>query len=153
MMRQTNRHPFDIFNKKDVRFRCFHGIMETTYQNLHKEGMGVEIKHASIISEEEEAILWEQQILGCHSPKALVRAVFSLMEKNFVCEVGKNIGNSSFCNFRERMTTGSTPSMGLRISVEVLLTYVERIKWFGSLSQCWRPLRCEITWFLYLETA
>ena len=31
------------------------------------------------------------------------------------------------------MTTGSTPSMVLRISVEVLLTYVERIKWFGSL--------------------
>ena len=27
--------------------------METTYQNLHKEGIGVEIKHASIISEEE----------------------------------------------------------------------------------------------------
>ena len=55
------------------------------------------------------------------------------MEKNFVCEVGKNIGNSSFRNFRERMTTGNTPSMGLRISMEALLTYVERIKWFGSL--------------------
>ena len=83
IMRQTNRHPFDIFDKKDVRFRCFHGTMETTYQNLHKEGIGVEIKHASIISEEEEAILWEQQILGCHSPKALVRAVFFLNGKNF----------------------------------------------------------------------
>ena len=67
-MRRNNSHPFDIFDKKDVRFRRFHGTMETTYQNLHKEGVGVEIRHASIISEVEEAILWEWQILGCHSP-------------------------------------------------------------------------------------
>ena len=59
------------FRQKNVRFTRFHGTMETTYQNLHKEGIGVEIKHASIILEEEEAILWEQQILRCHSPKAL----------------------------------------------------------------------------------
>ena len=76
VMRQTNRHPFDIFDKKDVCFRRSHGTMETTYQDLHKEGIRVEIKHASITSEEEEAILWERQILGCHSPKALVMAVF-----------------------------------------------------------------------------
>jgi len=65
------------------------------------------------------------------------------MEKKF-CEVVKN---SSLCNFRERMATGSTLSMSLIISVEVSLTYIERIKWFGSLSQCWRLLPCEITWF------
>ena len=55
------------------------------------------------------------------------------MEKVFAFEVVKNIGNSSFRNFREITTNGSTPSMGLRISVEVSLTYVEKIKWFGSL--------------------
>ena len=30
IMRRNNSHPFDIFNKKDVRFRRFHGTMETT---------------------------------------------------------------------------------------------------------------------------
>ena len=80
---QNNSHPFDIFDKKDVRFRDFRGTMETTYQDLHKEGIGVEIKHAPIISGDEEVILWERQILGCHSPTALVRAVFSLSGKNF----------------------------------------------------------------------
>ena len=89
IMRRNNSHPFDIFDKKDVRFRRFHGTMETTYQNLHKEGVGVEIRHASIISEEEEAILWERQILGCHSPKALVRAVFFLNGKIFCLRGGK----------------------------------------------------------------
>ena len=63
--------------------------METTYQNLHKEGVGVEIRHASIISEEEEVILWEWQILGCHSPKALVRAFFFRNGKKFCLRGGK----------------------------------------------------------------
>jgi len=101
--------------------------METTYQDLHKEGIGVEIKHAPIISGDEEVILWERKILGCHSPTALVRAVFFPEWK--VSEVAKNTVISSFHNFSERMTTGSTRSMGLRIFVEVLLTYVERM-WF-----------------------
>ena len=100
--------------------RCVLG-METTYQDLHKEGIEVEIKHVPIMSEEKEVILWEWQILGCHSPTAL-----------FVSEVAKNTG-ISFHNFMERMTTGSTLSMGLRISMEILLTYIERIKWFNRL--------------------
>jgi len=55
------------------------------------------------------------------------------MEIIFVSKVAKNTGISSFNNFRERMTTRSTPSMGLGISVEVSLTYIKRIKWFSSL--------------------
>ena len=95
--------------------------METTYQDLHKEGIGVEIKHAPIMSEDKEVILWEWQILDCHSPTAL-----------FVSKVAKNTG-ISFHNFREKITTGSTPSMGLRISMEIPLTYIERINWIGRL--------------------
>ena len=38
------------------------------------------MKHASIISTEEEA-LWEQGILGCDNPKSLLRAVFYLNGK------------------------------------------------------------------------
>ena len=72
-----------------MRFRDFRGTMETTYQDLHKEGIGVEIKHAPIISGDEEVILWERQILGCHSPTALVRAVFFLNGKNFCLRGGK----------------------------------------------------------------
>jgi len=84
IIRRNNSHPFDIFDKKDVCFRDFRGTMETTYQDLHKEGIGVEIKHAPIISGDEEVILWERKILGCHSPTALVRAVFFLNGKNFL---------------------------------------------------------------------
>jgi len=55
------------------------------------------------------------------------------MERIFVSEVAKNTVILSFHNFSKRVTTGSILSMGLRIFVEVSLTYVERIKWFGSL--------------------
>ena len=34
IMRRNNSHPFDIFDKKDVRFRHFHGTMETNLQIL-----------------------------------------------------------------------------------------------------------------------
>jgi len=67
-----------------VRFRDFRGTLETTYQGLHKEGIGVEIKHAPIISGDKEVILWERQILGCLSPTALVRAVFFPEWKEFL---------------------------------------------------------------------
>ena len=48
IMRRNNSHPFDIFDKKDVRFRRFYGTMETTYQNLHKEEVGVEIRQRQL---------------------------------------------------------------------------------------------------------
>ena len=119
------------------------------FQELHREGIGVEIKHAPITSGDEEIILWEWQILGCHLPTALNEGYFFLNGNNFCLRSGKEYRISRFHNFRQRMTTGSTPSMGLGISVEVLLTYIKRIKWFSSLfvpllESQWRPLPCEI---------
>jgi len=63
---RNSSHPLDIFNKKDMYFR---GLLPI-YQDLHKLGIGVEVKHASIRSGEEEVILCEWKILGCHSAKA-----------------------------------------------------------------------------------
>ena len=65
-----------MFDKQDVRFRGLRGTMESVYQSLHKEGVGGEIRHASIITEEEEERLWKLGILGDESPKALVQSVF-----------------------------------------------------------------------------
>ena len=31
-----NRQPFDIFDKRDARFRDFHGTMESVFQSLHE---------------------------------------------------------------------------------------------------------------------
>ena len=60
IMRRDNRCPFDIFDKKDVRFRGFHGTLESEFQSLHSEGVGAEVKHIPLITKEEEATMWEK---------------------------------------------------------------------------------------------
>ena len=87
-MRRNNRCPFDIFDKKDVRFLGFHGTMESVFQSLHSEGIGAEVKHIPLITKEEEAMMWEKGVLGDLTPQALVRSVFFLNGKNFCLRGG-----------------------------------------------------------------
>lgn len=69
IMRRNNHQPFDIFAKRDVQLRGLHGTMESVFQSLHSEGVGAEIKHIPLITEEEEeAKLWKEEILGDTSP-------------------------------------------------------------------------------------
>ncbi len=89
IMRRKNSQPFDIFDKKDVGFRSFHGTMESVFQSLHSEGVGAVVKHAPLITIEEESVLWAKKILGDHTPLALVRGVFFLNGKNFCLRGGK----------------------------------------------------------------
>ena len=105
VMRRNNRCPFDIFNKKDVRFRGFHGTMESVFQLLYSKGIGAEVKHISLITKEEEATMWEKGVLGDLTLQALVRSVFFLNGKNFwtysersreLCEV---LGVFNMCIF------------------------------------------------------
>ena len=67
-----------LFDKTDVRFRGLRGTMESVFQTLHKEGLGVEVKHASLVAVEEEEKLWETKTLGDHNPEVLLRTVFYL---------------------------------------------------------------------------
>ena len=80
-MHRSSDTPFNIFDKKDVHFRGFRGTMETVFQQLHSEGVGVKRNHAKVTFKMEEELLWEHRIIGCHSPRALVRAVFLEREK------------------------------------------------------------------------
>ena len=41
------------------------------------DGVGAVVKHAAIVTPEENR-LWESEVLGVHTPLALVRAVFFL---------------------------------------------------------------------------
>ena len=63
--------------------------MESTFQRLHSRGVGAASKHVEVISKEEEELLWEQNVLGCHSPRALLRAMFFLNGKNFCLRGGR----------------------------------------------------------------
>ena len=57
IMRHNNRCPFDIFDKKDVRFSRYNGICVSV---TTQRGVGAEEKHIPLITKEEEATMWEK---------------------------------------------------------------------------------------------
>ena len=71
---QANKAPFSVFNKKDVRFCDLMLTMNFVSTELHKQGIGAQCKHVSVI--EHEAMLWEQGKLGDSSPRVLQLTVF-----------------------------------------------------------------------------
>lgn len=75
----------DVNNHK---FKELHAAVDNLGRQLHSEGVGAEVKHASGISTEEEEALWEQGILGCDNPKSLLCAVFYLNGKIFCLHGG-----------------------------------------------------------------
>lgn len=66
-----------------------HTIIDNYFHELHAEGVGAEVKHTSIISNEEEDRLWEEGILGVNTPEALLHALFYLSGQNFCLRGGK----------------------------------------------------------------
>ena len=47
-----------FLDRKDPRFRDIHGTCDTIYRKLHQQGIGAEVRHAAIITVEEEDKLW-----------------------------------------------------------------------------------------------
>lgn len=57
----------DVSNHK---FKELHAALDNLGCQLRSEGVGAEVKHASVISTEEVEALWGQGILGCDNPKS-----------------------------------------------------------------------------------
>ena len=66
----------NFMDRKDPRFRDLTGAIQVRYRELRTEGVGAVVKHAAIVTPEEENQLWDSKVLGVHSPLALVSAVF-----------------------------------------------------------------------------
>ena len=64
----TNRVPFNIFDKANMRFRDLHMTLYTVCVALTKEGIGADIKHAAVISLEHKELMWKNSTLGVDSP-------------------------------------------------------------------------------------
>ena len=50
--------------------------LDTVSSELHREGIGAQHKSASVISYEDENVLWERRLLGDDLPRVLQRTVF-----------------------------------------------------------------------------
>ena len=82
-MRSHNPAAPNFLHRSDPAFIKLHNVCDTLFRELHSDGVGVVVKEASVITKEEENTLWSKQILGLHSPKALVHTVFFYVGKVF----------------------------------------------------------------------
>ena len=78
---------FPGYRKKE--FDKFHACLDNTFRQLRTDGFGSSSKHAEVFSKEEEALLWDKEVLGIGSPKQLLRAVFYLNGRNFCLRGGE----------------------------------------------------------------
>ena len=68
--------------------QAINGALQTVFKNLRDDGVGATVKHASVISPDEEELLWSTGTIGEHSPLALQRAVFFYIGKVFCLRGG-----------------------------------------------------------------
>ena len=54
----------NLVNITNPHFQRLHSTMDSVFRSLGMEDVGVQVKHASIISKEEENLLWSQCILN-----------------------------------------------------------------------------------------
>ena len=79
----------NFMSRNDPAFRELTGAVQVHYKELRTDGVGAVVKHAPIVTSEEESMLWDSKVLGVHTPLALVRAVFFYVGKAFCIRGGQ----------------------------------------------------------------
>ena len=69
-------------------FDGLRAAIDNLSRQLRSNGIGAEVKHAEVITTDEENSLWTNGVLGTQSPKALLAAVFYSNGKNFCLRGG-----------------------------------------------------------------
>lgn len=65
-------------------FEIFNLTLNTVCVSLRKEGIGADVKHARVLTLDDEATLWQTGVLGfINTPKSLLQAVFFVIEMHF----------------------------------------------------------------------
>ena len=66
----------NLVDTKDADFQQLHSTMDSVFRSLRMEGVGVQVRHANIVTKEEENLLWSEGVLNRSTPLGLLRAVF-----------------------------------------------------------------------------
>ena len=87
-MRSINPGCVNFLDKKDVRFKSLHGVMDAHFHQLHSTGIGRDVKHARVLTTDDEEKLWRNGVMGTKTPKALQNAAFFIVGKMFCLHGG-----------------------------------------------------------------
>ena len=85
-LQTTSRHEIDIF--KDHEFSQFRSSLDAEMKRLQSKGVGSVHKQAEPFTTEEEELLWENKILGDHSPEALLNTIIYMNGLYFALRSG-----------------------------------------------------------------
>ena len=65
----------NFLDKQDSRFQQLHHTLDALFYKLHSEGIGVQVKHADILTKDDEAKSWHSGVMSATSSKSLQNAV------------------------------------------------------------------------------
>ena len=88
-MKTQNKYPPNIFSEEDPCFSNLRGTRDTVSRKLWEEGVGTSTKETELLSVEDEQVIWAKNVMGTHSPKALLCAVFFANGKNLCLRGGR----------------------------------------------------------------
>ena len=99
-VQKDNKVPFNFLDKNDIHFKELHKTLDTVFSDLHSRGIGAKTSTATVISYEDEELLWTQGILGYNSPRALLNTVFYYVGLLFCLRGGQEQRSLSWKNFK-----------------------------------------------------
>ena len=79
----------NFMNRKDPAFKELTGALQVTCRELHREGVGANVKHAAVFSPAEENVFWDLKAISDRAPLALQRSVFFYVGKVFCLRGGQ----------------------------------------------------------------
>ena len=82
-MRETSPDCPNFLDKHDSRFRQLHHTLDALFHKLHSEGIGVQVKHAEVLTKDDEAKLWDSGVMSATLPKSLQNVAFYVVGKMF----------------------------------------------------------------------
>ena len=104
---KSNLGPLNVTNfidktQREAHYPRLNNALDNQLKMLKSCGIGVERNRAAVITVEEENELWRKGILGTHSAKALLNAVFFYNGKNFLLRGVQEHYNLTFAQLKRQ---------------------------------------------------
>ena len=100
---KSNLGPLNVVNfidktQREAHYPHLHNALDNQLKMLKSCGIGIERNRATVITIKMENELWTKGVLGTHSPKALLNAVFFYNGKTFLLRGVQKHYNLIFCS-------------------------------------------------------
>ena len=99
-MRNSNPECPNFLNKKVARFKPLQNTLDSLFNSLHSEGIGIQVKHSETLSKDDEDKLWSSGTMGYSCPTSLQNAAFFVFGKFFTLRGGVEHRNLKLSQLR-----------------------------------------------------